>query len=91
MDDSHVRPSVYGSRSGPGTDATGRPGPSGDEALREGDLAARDLAEALKLAGITLPSLRGDFPGFENRPLVHLGGASAALARELAAWVRGRA
>ncbi|MBV7669043.1 hypothetical protein STHAL_05995 [Streptomyces halstedii] len=49
------------------------------------------MADALKLAGITLPSLRGDFPTVTDQPLVHLGGASAALVRELAAWIRQRA
>ncbi|WEH33701.1 hypothetical protein PZB75_10130 [Streptomyces sp. AM 4-1-1] len=61
------------------------------QALREGDLAARDLADALKLAGVTLPSLRGDFPTVTDRPFVQLGGASAELVRELAAWIRARA
>lgn len=61
------------------------------DAFREGDLAARELADALKLAGITLPSLRGDFPTVTDQPLVHLGGASATLVRQLAAWIRQRA
>lgn len=66
------------------------PSANGD-ALREGDRAARELADALKLAGFTLPSLRGDFPSVTDQPLVQLGGASASLVRELAAWIAARA
>lgn len=58
------------------------------DALKEGDEAARELADALKLAGITLPSLRGDFPVAGDLPLVQLGGASVELVRKLAAWIR---
>ena len=57
--------------------------------LTEAADAAQELADALKLAGFTLPSLRGDFP-VAGKPLVQLGGAPAKLARELAAWVRER-
>ncbi|WP_328721407.1 hypothetical protein OHT52_19120 [Streptomyces sp. NBC_00247] len=66
------------------------PSTNGD-ALKEGDLAARDLAEALKLAHIALPSPRGDFPTITDKPLVQLGGASAELVREPAARIRERA
>ncbi|MEV7252983.1 hypothetical protein [Streptomyces cyaneofuscatus] len=59
--------------------------------LAEGNQAARDLAEALKLAGFSLPSLYGDLPTITDKALVHLGGASAELVRELAAWIRERA
>jgi hypothetical protein len=52
--------------------------------------AAQELADALKLAGFTLPSLRGDFP-VAGRPLVQLGGAPADMVRRLATWVRGHA
>ncbi|CAD5954893.1 MULTISPECIES: hypothetical protein [Streptomyces] len=45
--------------------------------LAEGNQAARDLAEALKLAGFSLPSLYGDLPTITDEALVHLGGASA--------------
>lgn len=55
--------------------------------LTEAAEAAKELADALKLAGFTLPTLRGDFP-VAGRPLVQLGGAPAELVRKLAAWVR---
>lgn len=58
--------------------------------LTEAAEAAQELADALKLAGFTLPSLRGDFP-VASRPLVQLGGAPADLVRKLAKWVRERA
>ncbi|WOP11213.1 hypothetical protein R2B67_22950 [Streptomyces cyaneofuscatus] len=45
----------------------------------------------LKLAGFSLPSLYGDIPTITDGALVHLGGASAELVRELAAWIRQRA
>lgn len=60
-------------------------------ALAEGNQAAHDLAEALKSAGFSLPSLHGDIPTITDKALVHLGGASAELVRELAAWIRQRA
>lgn len=60
-------------------------------ALAEGNQAAHDLTEALKLAGFSLPSLYGDLPTITDKALVHLGGASAELVRELAAWIRERA
>ncbi|MFD3972009.1 hypothetical protein [Streptomyces cyaneofuscatus] len=60
-------------------------------ALVEGNQAAHDLAEALKLAGFSLPSLYGAIPTITDGALVHLGGASAELVRELAAWIRQRA
>ncbi|MEW2067085.1 hypothetical protein [Streptomyces sp. NPDC007346] len=60
-------------------------------ALVEGSEAARDLAEALRLAGFSLPSLYGDIPTITDKALVHLGGASAEVVRELAAWIRERA
>ncbi|WP_369163896.1 hypothetical protein [Streptomyces sp. AFD10] len=65
--------------------------PAQAAALVEGDLAARDLAEALRLAGFTLPSLHGDIPTITDKALVHLGGASAEVVRDLAAWIRQRA
>ena len=58
--------------------------------LTEAADAAQELADALKLAGFTLPSLRGDFP-VAGRPLVQLGGAPAELVRRLATWLRERA
>ncbi|MEY9838594.1 hypothetical protein [Streptacidiphilus sp. EB103A] len=58
--------------------------------LKEAADAAQELADALKLAEFTLPSLRRDFP-VAGRPLVQLGGAPADLVRQLAAWVRERA
>ncbi|MFF0260726.1 hypothetical protein ACFYR2_18075 [Streptomyces microflavus] len=61
------------------------------EALVEGSAAARDLDEALRLAGFSLPSLYGDIATITDKALVHLGGASAELVRELAAWIRERA
>lgn len=61
------------------------------EVLVEGSAAARDLGEALRLAGFSLPSLYGDLPTITDKALVHLGGASAELVRELAAWIRERA
>ncbi|WP_433398247.1 hypothetical protein [Streptomyces sp. CA-146814] len=61
------------------------------DALVEGSQAAHDLADALKLAGFSLPSLCGDLPTITDKALVHLGGASAELVRELAAWIRERA
>jgi len=62
----------------------------GDEnqrALKEGREAAEDLAEALALAGVQLPSLVGTWPVLGS-PLVHLGGCTARTARELAEWIR---
>ncbi|MEW1761448.1 hypothetical protein AB0393_33740 [Streptomyces cyaneofuscatus] len=59
--------------------------------LAEGNQAAHDLTEALKLAGFSLPSLYGDLPTITDEALVHLGGASAEVVRELAAWIRERA
>ncbi|MCR8945349.1 MULTISPECIES: hypothetical protein [Streptomyces] len=64
--------------------------PAQDAALVEGNLAAKDLAEALRSAGFSLPSLYGDFPTITDGALVHLGGASAEVVRELAAWIRER-
>ncbi|MFC4034320.1 hypothetical protein ACFO3J_22985 [Streptomyces polygonati] len=59
-------------------------------ALNEAVAAADELAEALGIAGFALPSLHGDFT-LTDRPLVHLGSASAELVRLLAAWIRERA
>ncbi|MFI6347486.1 hypothetical protein [Streptomyces sp. NPDC050560] len=56
-------------------------------ALREGEHAADELADALKAAGVRFPSLRGDFP-VAGRPFVHLGGVSATAVRELGRVVR---
>lgn len=61
------------------------------DALNEGKAAADDLAGALALAGIKLPSLRGDFPAAGHKPHVQLGGASAETVRLLAFWIRERA
>jgi hypothetical protein len=61
------------------------------DALNEGQAAADDLTEALALAGIRLPSLRGDYPAAGHKPHVQLGGASAQTVRSLAAWIRERA
>ena len=60
------------------------------DAFHDGESAARELREALALAGFTLPSLRGDFP-IDHRPHVQLGGASGDVVRRLASWIRGRA
>ncbi|OIV36512.1 hypothetical protein BIV57_15905 [Mangrovactinospora gilvigrisea] len=59
-----------------------------DEALKEGDAAARSLADALEVAGFKLPSLSGDFPAIDGAALVRLGGCSSALAFRLAEWIR---
>ncbi|WP_239144699.1 hypothetical protein [Streptomyces sp. SID14515] len=40
--------------------------------------------------GFSLPSLYGGTPTITDKALVHLGGASAELVRELAAWIRER-
>ncbi|MFE2295289.1 hypothetical protein [Streptomyces sp. NPDC059452] len=64
--------------------------PAQAAALVEGNLAAKDLAEALSQAGFSLPSLYGDFPTITDGALVHLGGASAEVVRDLAAWIRER-
>ncbi|ARF72853.1 hypothetical protein B7C62_11640 [Kitasatospora albolonga] len=64
--------------------------PAQDAALVEGNLAAKDLADALSQAGFSLPSLYGDFPTITDGALVHLGGASAEVVRGLAAWIRER-
>lgn len=61
-----------------------------NDPFTEGADAAQELADALKLAGFTLPSLRGDFP-VAGHPLVQLGGAPADQVRKLATWVRQRA
>jgi hypothetical protein len=61
------------------------------DALNEGKAAADDLIDALGLAGIKLPSLRGDYPAAGHKPHVQLGGASAVTVRSLAAWIRERA
>jgi hypothetical protein len=61
-----------------------------NDPFTEGADAAQELADALKLAGFTLPSLRGDFP-VAGHPLVQLGGAPADQVRMLATWVRERA
>ncbi|NKI43048.1 hypothetical protein [Streptomyces physcomitrii] len=58
---------------------------------QEGEQAAGELADALRLAGLTLPSLRGDLPTITGEPLVQLGRASVPLVRELAQWIRDRA
>ena len=58
--------------------------------LLEAAEAATELREALALAGFALPSLRGDAPA-GDRAHVRLGGASAAVVRDLAAWIRARA
>ncbi|MET8677740.1 hypothetical protein ABZW18_09155 [Streptomyces sp. NPDC004647] len=60
-----------------------------DNALKTGRRAADDLADALRAAGFTFPSLSGDFPVMD-RALVQLGGLSADEAFRLAAWVRER-
>ncbi|MBD0739323.1 hypothetical protein [Streptomyces sp. CBMA29] len=62
-----------------------------NHALNEGQAAADDLATALGLAGIKLPSLQGDFPAAGHKPHVQLGGASAETVRLLAEWIRVRA
>ena len=63
---------------------------TGADGLLEGTDAARELNEAPALAGFLLPLLRGDLPVL-GRGHVQLGGASAAVVRELAAWIRDRA
>ncbi|MCX4746650.1 hypothetical protein OG455_14175 [Kitasatospora sp. NBC_01287] len=57
------------------------------DAMREGEEAAKELVDALQLARVVFPSLRGEFP-VGDHPLVHLGGASAETARALARWIR---
>jgi hypothetical protein len=59
-------------------------------AFLDGADAAKELGEALALAGFRLPFLRGDLPVLD-RAHVQLGGASAAVVRELAGWIRSRA
>ncbi|WP_055587154.1 hypothetical protein [Peterkaempfera griseoplana] len=63
---------------------------TGTSRLVEAADAARELADALALAGFTFPSLRADQPVLD-RAHVQLGGASAELVRQLAAWIRERA
>lgn len=60
---------------------------TGTSPILEGADAAKELSEALALAGFKLPSLRGDFP-ILDRAHVQLGGASAAVVWELAAWIK---
>jgi hypothetical protein len=62
-----------------------------NDALTEGQAAADDLADALALAGLKLPSLKGDYPVAGNKPHVQLGGASGETVRRLAGWIRDRA
>ncbi|WP_377268863.1 hypothetical protein [Peterkaempfera sp. SMS 1(5)a] len=63
---------------------------AGTSRLVEAADAVRELADALALAGFTLPSLRGDQPVLD-RAHVQLGGAPAELVRQLAGWIRERA
>jgi hypothetical protein len=60
------------------------------DAFHDGEAAARELTEALALAGFKLPSLRGDYPVGRSAH-VQLGGASGEMVRRLAAWIRERA
>jgi len=60
------------------------------DAFHDGETAARELTDALALAGFKLPSLRGDYP-IGTSAHVQLGGASGQVVRELAAWIRERA
>lgn len=60
------------------------------DAFHDGESAARELTEALALAGFKLPSLRGDYP-VGSSAHVQLGGAPGQMVRELAAWIRERA
>lgn len=61
--------------------------PLSHDALKSGQRAAEDLADALKAAGFTFPSLAADLPVM-NRGFVRLGGLSAEEAVRLAAWIR---
>lgn len=60
-----------------------------NEPLTTGKRAARELAQALKAAGFTFPSLNGDFPVM-GQARVQLGGLSAEEASRLANWLRER-
>ncbi|MGI5350124.1 hypothetical protein ACQEU8_18355 [Streptomyces sp. CA-250714] len=63
--------------------------PEPQDALVIGRRAAEELAEALTLAGLKLPSLNGSYPVM-GRPHVELGGASADAVFALARWIKER-
>lgn len=57
------------------------------EALQEGERAARELRDAMKLTGVLFPSLISGFPAC-GMARVELGGMGAEAALQLAAWIR---
>lgn len=54
------------------------------DGLREADEAAQKLQEATERVGITLPSLRSDWPACTGAALVDLGRISVSTALRLA-------
>ncbi|MFJ3906239.1 hypothetical protein [Streptomyces sp. NPDC090025] len=69
--------------------ATNRP-KTAENPIKVGSQAADALAQALRSAGFTLPSLTGDYPVM-GCPMVQLGGLRADIAIELAEWIQERA
>ncbi|WP_157838585.1 hypothetical protein [Streptomyces xiaopingdaonensis] len=63
--------------------------PSAD-ALKTGQHAAGQVADALHTAGVVLTPLRGGFP-VQERPFVALVGVGAASTARLAEWIWKRA
>ncbi|MCA1218287.1 hypothetical protein [Streptomyces sp. 8L] len=60
----------------PPSNTTDAPVPDPTDPLREAARAASELDQALRRAGITLPSLGGDWPAINGQPLVDLGRAN---------------